>query len=128
MRQAVVGDLSVLLNTPPLSSSVDLTAYPQVRASTLNYGVDCGVGVELGSIDPDALRSQISLALQIFEPRFVQDSLEVSVLEDSTSDSLHFRIEADIPATPKPFHMVMRTEHDRRSIGVKVVDLTRDQR
>jgi type VI secretion system protein ImpF len=128
LRQSIVRDLSLLFNTSPLASSTDLNAYPEVSASTVNYGIDCRVGVELEAVDPSALRWEIALALQRFEPRFAQDSIEVSLVEESTTDSFQFRIEAELQVAPKPFRMVMRTEHDRRSNNVKVVELSRDER
>jgi type VI secretion system protein ImpF len=39
LRECVLRDLSWLLNTTQLEANEDLDAYPEVRRSTVNYGV-----------------------------------------------------------------------------------------
>ena len=51
LRESVLRDLGWLLNTSNLTSVHDLTAYPQVAQSVLNYGVPDLTGLTVSSVD-----------------------------------------------------------------------------
>ena len=123
LREAILRDLSWLLNTSHIASSVDLTPYPEVAMSTLNYGVRSRTGRELDGLDPSALRLEMLRSLRRFEPRLLPESLEVTVIEDGGHGSFQLRIEADLWAEPQPLRMLMRTEPGETAGTVRVVEL-----
>lgn len=123
LREAILRDLSWLLNTSQLSTTVDLVPYPEVAMSTLNYGVRSRTGREVGGLDPSALRHEILLSLRRFEPRLLPETLEVTVIEDKRDGTFQFRIEADLWANPLPLRMLMRTEAGEITGTVRVVEM-----
>lgn len=124
LREVILRDISWLLNTNQLAATVDLLPYPEVAASTVNYGVWPLGGQIREGIDANALGQEILSSLQRFEPRLLPDSLRVMAIEDpQDGGALHFRIEADLWAQPVPLRMVMRTEIDRELDVVRVVEL-----
>jgi type VI secretion system protein ImpF len=123
LREIILRDLSWLLNTSQMGTTIDLAPYPEVAASTLNYGVRARTGWEVGGIDPSALRHEILLSLRRFEPRLLPQSVEVTVTEDRRDGSLQFKIVADLWAQPAPLRMIMRTEAGETTGAVRVVEL-----
>ncbi len=123
LREVVLRDLSWLLNASQLATTVDLGPYPEVAMSTLNYGVRSRTGREVDGLDPSVLRREILLSLRRFEPRFLPDSLEVTVVEDRRDGTFQFRIEADLWAQPLPLRMLMRTEVGETGGTVRVVEM-----
>jgi type VI secretion system protein ImpF len=124
LREAVLRDLSWLLNTSQLETTIDLAAYPDVAASTLNYGVRSRTGYTVEGLPPSVLRREILTSLRRFEPRFLPESLEVTIIEDSRQDgTFQFRIEADLWAQPLPLRMLMRTEVGDITGTVRVVEM-----
>lgn len=127
LRQSILRDLSWLFNTSPLGTGIDLSAYPEVEASTINYGIGARVGLEADGADPNLLRWDILQALELFEPRFAPDSLDVFLIKATSEGSYQFHIEAELLDAPRPMRMVMRTEHGGRTAGVRVIEMHRGQ-
>jgi type VI secretion system protein ImpF len=123
LREAVLRDLSWLLNTSQLSATVDLTPYPEIARSTLNYGVHSRTGQEVGGIDPSFLRHETLLSLRRFEPRLLPESLQVVVIEDRRDGTFQFKIEAELHAEPQPARMMMRTEVNETTGSIRVVEM-----
>ena len=71
-------DLSTLLNTRGLVSTLDLSQAPYVARSVLNYGIDSIAGETLSSFSPEALVKRIHQAILAYEPRVIRHSLQVS--------------------------------------------------
>jgi type VI secretion system protein ImpF len=82
LRATVRRDLAWLLNTINLGSLVDLTAYPQVKTSVLNFGVGdlTGKATSAEAIGTRALR--IEDAILAFEPRMTDLSVVANDLRD----------------------------------------------
>lgn len=123
LREAVLRDLSWLLNAAHLEATQDLDAYPQVAASVLNYGVPPTTGRVKAGIDATALARHLRLALQRFEPRLLPDSVQISLQPAQPGDSaFQFLIEATLWAHPAPLRMTLRTEPDAELDIVRVVE------
>ncbi|RJT29490.1 type VI secretion system baseplate subunit TssE [Mesorhizobium waimense] len=121
LQEVILRDVSWLLNTNQLASSVALHAYPLVAASTLNYGVRPLSGHIREGIDSSALGDEIAESLQRFEPRLLPRSIKVMVLNDGQDcSSFRFKIAADLWALPAPLPMTMRTEVDPELQVVRV--------
>jgi type VI secretion system protein ImpF len=120
LREAVLRDLSWLLNTTHLAATQDLDAYPHVAASGLNYGVPPTTGRVKAGIDANVLARELRLALQRFEPRLLPDSLRISL--QPGDGAFQFLIEATLWAHPAPLRMTLRTEPDTELDMVRVVE------
>lgn len=123
LRDVVRRDLGWLLNCVHLEASEDLSAWPLVTHSTLNYGMPEIAGVPLANINVEALQKRVRQAILDFEPRLVRSKLSVTVESRKTGmsrNSLAFVIEGEMWAQPVPQSMVMRTELDLESGAVKI--------
>ncbi|TYC50446.1 type VI secretion system baseplate subunit TssE [Rhodobacterales bacterium] len=95
-------DLQALLNTVNLNSSQDLSDFPEVQSSIINYGLpDLSVHV-VDSIRIDKLADDIRQALIHFEPRMDPRTLKVERDREAESETfkVRFVIKADIRCDP----------------------------
>ena len=95
-------DLQALLNTVNLYSTQDLSDFPEVQTSILNYGLpDLSVHV-VDTIKIERLADDIRDALIRFEPRM--DPRTLQVIRDDTVESetfkVRFLIKAEIRCDP----------------------------
>ncbi len=95
-------DLQALLNTVNLNSTQDLSDFPEVETSILNYGLpDLSVHV-VDTIKIERLADDIRDALIRFEPRM--DPRTLQVIRDDSIDSdtfkVRFLIKAEIRCDP----------------------------
>lgn len=77
LRDAVLRDLSWLLNCASLEATDDLAAYPHVRKSVLNFGMRAWAGGRASALDQDGMERAIREAIVQFEPRILAESVEV---------------------------------------------------
>lgn len=127
IREAVLRDLSWLLNSvQPLSKAV-AAQYPQAADSVLNYGLPAMSGQLASRIDVSLLERTIKQAILRFEPRVMEDSLEVKALDASSVLDTHNVIEFDIHgfmwAQPVPLELLLRTQVDLEAGQVEVRDM-----
>lgn len=91
LREQLAYDLNALLNTVNMESGFDLTEFPHVRESILNYGIP---EISNRTIDEDRVADivdEIRTALLQFEPRLVRETLHVARDETVDPDSLNIR-------------------------------------
>jgi type VI secretion system protein ImpF len=115
LRQAVLRDLTWLLNTPNLTSTDDLSEYPEIQRSVLNFGVPSYSGMVQARLEPYEIERAIQDALLRFEPRLLGKSVKVKLLgtgDDGDHNSLQLQITAELWAQPVPLRMFMKTELD----------------
>jgi type VI secretion system protein ImpF len=94
LEDAVHRDLCWLLQTTALDSTTDLTRWPHVRRSVLNFGVPIFAGRILGNADLSDMERAIQKAILLYEPRLVRNSLEVRALHsEGNSDHREIRIQ-----------------------------------
>jgi len=127
IREAVLRDLSWLLNSvQPLSKAV-ATQYPQAADSVLNYGLPAMSGQLASRIDVSVLERTIKQAILRFEPRVMEDSLQVKALEASsvldTHNVIEFEIHGFMWAQPVPLELLLRTQVDLEAGQVEVRDM-----
>jgi type VI secretion system protein ImpF len=82
LRAAVVRDLGWLLNTVNLGSVMDLSPYPAVSKSVLNYGLGGMAGRPRSGLLSTELEQRVRTAIECFEPRILARSLKISVVVD----------------------------------------------
>ena len=123
LRDVVRRDLAWLLNCVHMEASEDLSLWPLVARSTLNYGIPETTGIPLANINIETLQRRLRQAVLDFEPRLVRSSLTVRVEKQAVvmnRNSLIFLIEGEMWAQPVPQSIVMRTEFDLETGTVHV--------
>ena len=125
LREGVLRDLSWLLNTVNLSTVQDLSDYPLIARSTLNYGMPDLAGHAASGVDIIALQQVLRETILNYEPRLIRSTLKVKLkLTDNemSHNTLSFDIEGELWAQPLPLHMYMKTEIDLEIGQVTVSD------
>jgi type VI secretion system protein ImpF len=115
LKKSVLRDLAWLLNSGSLSITEDLSDYPDVESSVLNYGVSDTSGTYISSTDIGPIEKRIRKAITDFEPRIIADSLRVKIRADRQSmnlKALTFTIEGQLWAQPLPVSLYVSTEVD----------------
>ncbi len=128
LRECVLRDLSWLLNSVNLSTMEDLTRYPDVARSVLNYGMPDLSGHTASGIDIHTLERLLRQAIINFEPRLLSNTVRVKLkLADShmNHNAMTFIIEGELWAQPVPLQMFMKTEIDLEMGSVTVSDYSR---
>jgi type VI secretion system protein ImpF len=127
IRDAVLRDLSWLLNSvQPLGKTI-ATHHPQVADSVLNYGLPAMSGQLASRVDVSLLERTIKQAILRFEPRVMEDSLQVRALDASsvldTHNVIEFEIHGFMWAQPVPLELLLRTQIDLEAGQVEVRDI-----
>lgn len=124
LREGVIRDLLSLLNTTKLEVTRDLSAYPAVRQSVVNYGVPDLAGVTASSIDSNHLEQQIRESIWNYEPRLKRNTVQVRALvgERMAKNTLVFEIEGELWAEPMPIRLFLKTELDLEDGQVTAIE------
>ena len=128
IREAVLRDLSWLLNSvQPLARSA-ATHYPMAAQSVLNFGLPPMSGQLASRVDVAQLERTIKQAILRYEPRVMEDSLQVKALEATsvldTHNVIEFEIRGFMWAQPVPMELLLRTQLDLEAGQVEVRDMT----
>jgi type VI secretion system protein ImpF len=116
LREHVCRDLGALLNAVNIDGSLDLTHYPHIQRSVLNYGMPSLAGVAASGVDAAQTAARIEEAIKRFEPRLQKVRVSQDLQRDSgDAHQLAFRIEAELWGQPAPVHLVLRTRIDTTS-------------
>lgn len=124
LRECIKRDLGWLLNTGNLSDVQDLSDYPLVAESVLNYGIPDITGQTASNTDTELLERQLRQAISRYEPRILKNSLHVHVVasDEVSANALRFEIEFDMWAEPVPERLYLKTEVDLGSGAVSLSD------
>lgn len=123
LQRGVARDLEDLMNTVNFAASTDVTDFPAVARSILNYGF---TDISRRSIDEETvaeISAEIETALTLFEPRLAAGS--VVAWRDDTVDpaelKLRFVVRAEIDCDPLnlPVEFVADLEQDTGKIAVR---------
>lgn len=112
LRQAVLRDLSSLLNTSNLATLEDISDYPLVAKSTLNFGIPGFAGLLESSAKAGSLERELAEAIRNFEPRIRPETLRVRASgsrDDNSVPALVFEIEGELWAQPVPQQLFLET-------------------
>lgn len=125
IREAVLRDLSWLLNAvKPMPRLAEL--YPLAGESVINFGLPPMSGQLASRIDIPLLERTIKQAILRFEPRVMEDSLEVKAIEPSsvldTHNVIEFEIRGFMWAQPVPLELLLRTQVDLEAGQIEVRD------
>lgn len=126
LRDAVLRDLTWLLNTANLQSSYDLTEFPHVQKSCLNYGVSALAGERMSEIDLVTMEGSLKSAILAYEPRIDEASIDVRCVAEANTlehhNILSLVIMGKINSTPYPREFLFKTNIDLESGHMDVVD------
>lgn len=123
LRQLVRRDLAWLLNTTHLATDLDLSEFPEVASSVLNFGVPDLTGRTLSSLKADSLEREIRRSLMRYESRLVRDTIAVQVSSapnGSGKPTLFIEIAAVLRTEPLPVKMRVSAEVDVESGRVAI--------
>jgi type VI secretion system protein ImpF len=127
IREAVLRDLSYLLNAVQPMVSALAARHPFAADSVLNFGLPSMSGQIASRVDLALLERTIGQAIRRFEPRVMADSLEVKAVENSnvldTHNVIEFEIRGFVWAQPVPLELLLRTQFDLEAGQIEVIDL-----
>ena len=125
LRRSVLRDVSWLFNSDSFESVTDLTDYPEVAKSVLNYGMKDLAGITMSGANLPEIEKRLKQALINFEPRIFPNTLSIRVFssEEMSQQAISFDIEADIWAQPLPLHLYLRTEINKVTGDVNLRDM-----
>lgn len=126
---AVKRELSWLLNTDNYDSVRDLSGYPLVAASVINFGLPTLAGGTISNVDATELERSLRQAILRFEPRLIPATLEVKVLVDedvANPNALAFEISGEVWADPVPERLNIRTEVDLETGAFSIPGVGKD--
>jgi type VI secretion system protein ImpF len=112
LREAVLRDLTWLLNTTNLLSVNDTEKLPHISNSVANYGVPDLSGMPVSSVNIGQLERGIRQAIWDFEPRLTRSTVSVKALSSDEHNKLTLEIQADLWAEPYPERLYLKTEMD----------------
>ena len=120
LKKSVIRDLDWLLNTGCLETTQDLSAYPHVRQSVLNFGLPDLTGTTISNADQTTLERFLRQAILAFEPRILKHSLKIRTKTTGEHNTIIFEIEGELWAQPLPEHLYLRTILDLELGSVEV--------
>jgi type VI secretion system protein ImpF len=127
LREAVLRDLTWLLNSTRLGGADTLAGYDEVRRSVVNFGLPPLSGETAATVDLWIMERAIRQAILDFEPRILPASLQVEALTTESLLDRHniisIQIRASLWAQPIPLELLLRTDLDLETGAVQVRDL-----
>jgi type VI secretion system protein ImpF len=127
LKRTVLRDLVWLLNTTSHHTDDQLSNYPEVRKSVVNFGIPVLSGKNFSSVDWRDLEHQIRTAVLAFEPRILPDTLTVKVVRPTDllghHNLLQFEVHGDLWSMPFPIELLLRSELDLETGSVRMTDL-----
>lgn len=128
LRSFIIRDLAWLLNCDNMDCVIDLTEYPEVKTSVLNYGLHSFAGTTVSSANSVDFEQAVRTAILTFEPRIQASTLEVkSVIGDSRSEgrkTVSLEIQGQIWAQPFTLDFLLRSEMDLETGSVVLHEVT----
>jgi type VI secretion system protein ImpF len=124
LREAVRRDIEALFNTERFESRPlltdreaalaaddppELADFPEVRRSTVNYGVPPFAGRSARDFDREALAREIRTILAAFEPRLREGATRVTVTAGGKTAGLSIEIDGLLIMSPAPERLRLKT-------------------
>lgn len=120
LKQSVMRDLQWLLNAGCLETTQDLSGYPHVKQSVLNFGIPDLTGTAASNADRTTLERFLRQAILDFEPRILKTSLKVRAKTTGDHNTIMFDIEGELWAQPVPERLYLKTILDLELGSVEV--------
>ena len=125
LKRSVLRDLAWLLNSGNLAETEDLSDFPEVPSSVINYGIAGIAGTSAKSSDIPRIERTVRQAIIDFEPRILSKSLSVKVVLDDdklSQRTLTFQIEGQLWAQPLPVSLYLSTDVDLETGATTVTE------
>lgn len=121
LRATVRRELAWLLNTTNYGATHELSAYPQVETSVLNYGLPDLAGKSAGRRSMLQRAREIRTAIRNYEPRIDAKTLVVDMVEQNLNHhQVSFIIQGDISAAAHAMPVKFHTHVDPDTASVDV--------
>ncbi|MDG2471339.1 MAG: type VI secretion system baseplate subunit TssE [Pirellulaceae bacterium] len=124
LREVILRDLALLLNCDNMETVADLSHFPDVKNSVLNFGIPSFSGSTSSSTKNDAMVADVKEAILKFEPRIIPNSLAIQSVPGENSgqgeNTFALQIEGKIWAQPFPLEFLLRSELDLETGNVIV--------
>jgi type VI secretion system protein ImpF len=127
LREVVRRDLGWLFNAVNIASVEDLSGYPHVARSVVNYGLPDLAGRTASGTDQMQLERMLRQVIRDFEPRILPNTLRVKLVMDDAKmshNAMVFDIEGELWAQPLPLRLYLRTEVDLEMGEIRVNEST----
>lgn len=127
LQHLVRRDLAWLLNTTHLAAGGDLSDFPEVARSVLNYGIPTLTGRTLSSLDGSQLERHITRGFMQYESRLIRETIVVRVSSSPNSagrPTLFVEVTAALRTEPLPVGLRVRAEVDVESGRVVIGEET----
>ena len=126
LKRTVLRDLAWLLNTTAHHTDQQLSDYPEVRRSVINFGVPVLSGKHFSGLEWRDLESQLHTAILAFEPRILPETLVVKAYAPTDPlghhNLLQFEVQGELWAKPFPIELLLRSELDLETGEVRLHD------
>jgi len=111
LKATVKRELDWLFNTTHMAAAFDLSRYPEVQRSVLNYGVPDMAGKAGGRRVLQTRAREIRDAIRLFEPRLDPGRLDVEVQEDAERDNaMTFIVRGDVVSAVQALPVQFKTD------------------
>lgn len=122
LQKFVADDLETLLNAVAFGSSTDIDEFGQVQTSILNFGLPDIVHRSIDETTVADVGGEIRTALISYEPRLVQDTIEIrrDIDADATALKIRFVVKADLSCDPVNVPVEFVAEVERQTGNLKV--------
>lgn len=113
-RDGVLRDLIWLLNAKAHTADEEMSEFPEVASSVLNFGTRDLCGLISSSMDMRDLEHDIAESIRRFEPRINPRTIEVTAVAGTqrNANGLALQIRGELWAYPIPEQLFVRTEID----------------
>ena len=126
LKQSVRTNLEALLNCAYYGSRDELSRWPHIYASTLNYGVPPMAGKVLSDIYWHEIERAITLAIIQFEPRIIPAGLSIGRADEdlrlARHNMLSFDIQGRLRWSPAPAAFVFTSRVDLENGHFELVE------
>ncbi|MCC5863646.1 MAG: type VI secretion system baseplate subunit TssE [Wenzhouxiangella sp.] len=125
LRSLVRRDLAWLLNCGHMESLQDLSDFPEVQRSVLNYGLPDLSGTAVSGMTEDQIERMVKSAILAFEPRILPNTIRVRAdisPSNFNRNAIVFEIVGQLWAQPMPTELFLKTELDLETGDVNVID------
>jgi type VI secretion system protein ImpF len=127
LRESALRDLGWLFNTTQLSAVQDLSGYPEIQRSVLNFGLPDLAGRTASGIDVTRFEALLKQAIWDFEPRLLRNTVTVRLIvnqDEMSHNAMSFIVEAELWSQPIPLQLYLRTEIDLENGTASVREVT----
>ena len=115
LRDAVIRDLSWLLNTSSRGSFENIQEFPNVATSVINYGIPDLCGTTTSGLIEGEIERTVRKAIETYEPRVLQRNLRIQLIRGASvrgATVVALEISGEIWGDPAPAQLYIRTEID----------------